>query len=181
MTTPLDTTAPPTFWGRDGAGDGYRAATVCRRGHEPSNGNEAYPAGDLGFCAKCGSGVLSGCLHCGKRIRGVSREITLGTRRPVTYAKHEFGFCDGCGEPYPWPTRQDLVYQLLNLLDEEGISERDRMAVTESLQELLDPLDGDDAKAENRAAAAVKKWAPGLLTGVGYPILSRLITDGLLH
>ena len=38
---------------------------------------------------------------------------------------------DGCGEPYPWASRQDRIYQLENLLDEEQIDEPIRLLVME--------------------------------------------------
>jgi hypothetical protein len=44
--------------------------------------------------------------------------------------------CDGCGAPHPWASREVLLFELENLLDEEGIDEADRLLVSADLQRL---------------------------------------------
>ncbi|MFB9339014.1 DUF2321 domain-containing protein [Actinoplanes octamycinicus] len=82
-------TTPPAFWGRDGQGDGFRAATVCRRRHEHELSLETYPGPDLGFCPLCGAQVLPDCTHCGKHLRGTSRSVTPVPGKAPAYGVHQ--------------------------------------------------------------------------------------------
>lgn len=177
MTTPQDPTAPPKFWGRDGQGNGYRAATVCKRRHEQSTYGETYPGSDLDFCPVCGADVLSACPSCGRRLRGLSRLSTARGAMP-TYGRHQWGFCDGCGESYPWATRQELIYKLQNLLDTADISDHDRLMVAEDLQRLQELDESDDSKDERgKLWSAIKRRAPGLFVGPGLQIATKVAGD----
>jgi hypothetical protein len=161
--TIVSRTTPPAFWGRDGAGDGFRAATVCRRRHEHEISLESYPGPDLGFCARCGAQVLPASTHCGKRLRGTSRTVTPRPGQAPTYKIHEWGFCDGCGEPYHWANREELISQLQNILDQtESVSERDRLAIMGDLERLktLDP--GEEPRTERRLLTAIKRGGADL-------------------
>jgi hypothetical protein len=179
MTTPLVTpTPPPSFWGRNSKGDGYRAATVCRRRHEHDLSLEIYPGNNLGFCAKCGAQVLPACPNCHKRLRGTVRTVTPPPGRPPAYEPHPWGFCDGCGEPYPWANREEIISQLQNILDQEdAVSEHDRLTIMEDLERLktLDP--GEDPKTERRLLASVKKGLPRFTRGLGAELLTKLIAE----
>ena len=54
-------------------------------------------------------------------------------RASPTYEIYEWSFCDGCGSPYPWAGREELISHLINLLGSQGISDHDRLIVTEHL------------------------------------------------
>lgn len=84
-------------------------------------------------------------------------------------------FCDGCGSPHPWAGRQERIYELENLLDEEDIDEADRLVVQEHLRKLqtLDP--DEDVEAERKLWQSVKKRAPGLISGPGQKIAVTII------
>ena len=45
-------------------------------------------------------------------------------------------FCDGCGAAYPWATREERIYELENLLDEQDIDDADRVVVSDNLRRL---------------------------------------------
>jgi hypothetical protein len=84
-------------------------------------------------------------------------------------------FCHACGSPYPWAGRQERVYQLQNLLDEEHLDEADALMVREQLDALLNPdLDEkEQAKRWKRIATA----APGFLEKASTnPIVTSLLT-----
>ncbi len=106
----------PTFWrpgetpGWGGPREGPRAAVVCRQGHPKDYKLTAPPVGDLGFCTKCGAALIGRCPVCNIRIPGVENVpgIALRYTRPPS-------FCDGCGQPYPWATREDYIAHLRNL------------------------------------------------------------------
>jgi hypothetical protein len=98
-------------------------------------------------CAKCGAAVLLGCTACGMRIRGgyfVPGVIGFSSKyKPPA-------FCDGCGAAHPWASRQERIYELENILDEQPeIDEADKIFLHERLAELR-AMDGSDAKAEER-------------------------------
>jgi hypothetical protein len=112
----------------------YKGAVVCRRGHV-----EAWNVGPgntmMGFperCPTCGANVLAGCPHCNWRIRG-------GYVIPAVPFVDEYirpSFCDRCGAAYPWATREERIYELENLLDEEDIDDADRVVVSDNLRRL---------------------------------------------
>jgi hypothetical protein len=167
-----DPGAPREFWRGSG---GYRAATVCRRGHPQSSGLTKYPAGELGRCPDCGANVLVACPRCGFRIRGGNDSTVSPPGHELSPGYSPPNFCDGCGAPHPWAPRQARLCELENLLDEEDIDEADRLVVTDHLRrrQSLDP--DEDLEQERRLWSAVKRRAPGLFAGSGKRILDTLI------
>jgi hypothetical protein len=160
MTNTQAPAEPAKFRGRDGSGDGYRYATVCRRRHEQSARGEDYPGDDLGFCPKCGANVLSSCPECGRRLQGMSRSLTAGRSEQATYKIHEWGFCDGYANPYPWANREEQISHLINMLDSEDMSGHDRLIVAENLQQLQQMTPGEDPERERKSWELVSKYAP---------------------
>jgi len=145
---------------------------VCRRGHVQENSLAVAPATDgLGFCPDCGASITARCGACGIRIRG--EYYTPG----VALIGFEFKpakFCDGCGEPYPWATRQDRIYQLENLLDEEEIDDYTKLLVREDLERLRESPDLDQ-DAQLAVWQRVRGRAPGLLAGGAWNIAQGLL------
>lgn len=128
-----------------------------------------------GRCPDCGAGILTACRHCGLRIRGTSRSRVL---RPGLNLSPDYSppsFCDGCGDPYPWASRQARIFQLENLLDEEDIDEAARLVVTEHLRQLQELAPDDDPEREQRLWKSVRRHAPGLFAGAGRQILTTVI------
>jgi hypothetical protein len=126
----------------------YEAAAVCRRGHvkterlKPSD----YHADDE-KCTKCGATVLVGCANCGLRIRGAYFADLADYALP--------SFCDGCGVAHPWATREQRIYELENILDEEDIDEANRVFIHDRLRELREAEDLD-VKREQQLWAQIK-------------------------
>lgn len=83
-------------------------------------------------------------------------------------------FCDGCGEPFPWATRQQLIYHLENLLDEENPEEATRLLVIQDLERLRPSDLGDKEQLE--IWLRIKNRAPGLLAGAAGKISQALLT-----
>jgi hypothetical protein len=168
------------FWrpGEPGGGydPGWQAATVCRRGHVQAFSLQEEPEpDDLGKCPRCGADVLSRCRNCGLRIRG--RKY-----RPQVISARGFSpppFCDGCGAAHSWATREQRLYELQNILDQEGIDEVDRLWIDEQ----MDRLRADDGsiteKQEKDIWVGVKKRAPGLFGTAGKAVLSGVISAGV--
>ncbi|MGN9809926.1 DUF2321 domain-containing protein [Micromonospora sp. BQ11] len=163
------------FWRGGGpSNDDYRAASVCRRGHAHSS-NLSEPLADPGRCPECGADILTACRHCGLRIRGTSRSRVL---RPGISLSPDYSppsFCDGCGDPHPWASRQARIFQLENLLDEEDIDEAARLVVTEHLRQLQELTPDDDPEREQGLWKSVSRHAPGLFAGAGKQILTSVI------
>ncbi len=174
---PQPPAADPSFWrpGEPGWGHrvrGYQAASVCKRGHsQETRLTEAPDPASLGFCPDCGAVILARCPACGIRIRG---ELHIPSQ---VWFEENFAprkFCDGCGEPYPWATWQDRIYQLENVLDEERIDEATKLLVREDLKRLRD-ADGMDQDAQLKIWRQVKDRAPGLLKGTALPVAQSLL------
>jgi hypothetical protein len=73
---------------------------------------------------------------------------------------------DGCGSPYPWATRDELIGHLINLLDSEEISDHDRLIVTEHLRKLQEMTPDEDPKKERQSWDVVRRYAPGVVKAV---------------
>lgn len=71
-------------------------------------------------------------------------------------------FCERCGEPYPWLSRQGRIYLLQNILDEATVSEAEKLRAREQLDALSDPDLGEEEQVERWArfkTAAPAVWA----------------------
>jgi hypothetical protein len=108
----------------------YRPAAICRRGHvitgaiDPTNPVQQR-------CHTCGAQVLTKCEGCGARLRGLPERVAGRLTPP--------DFCDECGSPHPWLTRQGRIYMLQNMLDEESLDPALALEVREQLEALTDP------------------------------------------
>lgn len=135
----------------------YRPAAVCKRGHLVTDDTTRH--GEIGNrCTVCGAPVLRACPVCEHRIRGDYHVegvavIGLAPRSPPN-------FCDGCGAAFPWVDRQGRIYELQNLLDEEGLDSASELIAREQLEALLN-ADINEEEAVRRWKK-VKELAPGL-------------------
>jgi hypothetical protein len=114
------------------------------------------------------------CPNCDLRIRGdhhIPGVIAVS-------AESRPSFCDGCGSAFPWATREERIYELENLLDEESIEEADRVVIQDQLRRLSDAAltEKDERQAWSvigrRAGAALKN--PSVVR-----VLEGLVTAGL--
>jgi hypothetical protein len=143
----------------------YTEAAVCRRGHV-ATGNTAeheVPA----RCSKCGANVLTACASCGTRIRGW--HVVPGVVGGSPYKPPEF--CDSCGSPHPWASRQARLWELENLLEGEEISDADRLMIREQIEQLQNPDLDEREQAEHwtrirKAAGAFKGPALAIFESV---------------
>lgn len=129
----------------------YNSAAVCRRGHIATNRIEYSEAPPPKRCAECGAEVMTECPHCSYRIRGAAVGFHGADEAPPD-------FCDKCGGPFPWLSRQGLIYQLENMLDDEDLDPATKLEVREQLEALTSP-DLDDEE-QLRRWAKVKELAP---------------------
>jgi hypothetical protein len=138
----------------------YEAAAVCRRRHVATQyikPDDTYP--DDEKCVKCGAAVLIGCVSCALRIRGdyfAPGVIGFGPS-PLP------SFCDGCGAAHPWATREERIFELENILDEEDIDEADRVFVHDRLRELREGQHLDE-KRERQVWAQIRDRSGKFLT-----------------
>jgi hypothetical protein len=87
-------------------------------------------------------------------------------------------FCDGCGAAHSWARREQRLYELQNILDQEEIDDVDRLWIDEQ----MDRLRADDGsiteKQEKDIWVGVRKRAPGLFGTAGKAVLSGVISAG---
>ena len=156
--------------------DYYRGAAVCRRGHvqtqyiDPTDGHKPIPDN----CPKCGARVLTGCPHCDLRIRGDHHFPGTfgigGYQRP--------SFCDGCGSALPWATREERIYELENILDEEDVDEADLIVIQAQLQRLQNS--GLSEREEKQVWETIKRRAGQAITsGPVLRVLEGLVSASL--
>lgn len=165
----------------------YLAAAVCRRGHVLDSRIEVYLSQheqgivlrveDWGVerdmrCLYCGAKVLFGCTSCPARIRGELRGV-------VQYEFQPPDFCDHCGAPHPWLSRQGRIYELMNILDEEDLDPADELAVREQLEPLANP-DLDDAEQERRWRR-VRELAPTLWEKSGAQRIIKTVVSAAIR
>jgi len=128
-------------------------AAVCRRGHVATSRAETVEYGVR--CKFCGSEVITACPACGERIPGMWQRVAAHYSPP--------DFCERCGEPYPWLSRQGRIYLLQNILDEADVSEAEKLRAREQLDALTDPDLGEEEQAERWAR--FRKAAPAVWAG----------------
>jgi hypothetical protein len=142
----------------------YQGAAVCRRGHAAST--ELNPLQVIwqgaANCPTCGARVLVGCETCGLRIRG--RYFIQGVWGSGNVAPEweRPSFCDECGSAHPWATREERIFELENILDQEGIDEADRVFIHDRLADLRD--DGIDEKRERQLWTQIRQRSAAFLT-----------------
>ncbi|WP_199516580.1 DUF2321 domain-containing protein [Nucisporomicrobium flavum] len=161
----------------------HHAAAVCRRGHEQTttlSPSDLYP--DDTKCPKCGARVLLGCTSCGLRIRGKFHiEPYMADKHSLDPEWERPTFCDGCGAAHPWATREERIFELENILDEEQIDEADRVFLHDRLAELR-ALDDVDDKRERQIWAQIKQRGGSFLTSAPVmQIVQNLITAKIRH
>jgi len=118
--------------------------------------------------------VLAACPACGWRIRGrpnrSGRLANAPSERP--------SFCDGCGTALPWASREERIFELENLLDEEDIGEADRVIISGHLQRLRDATLSE--KEERVAWEGVKSRAGKAITsGPVQRVLEGLVSAAI--
>lgn len=144
---------------------------------------QAPPGEALGYCVECGAVILGRCPVCRRRIRGelhVPKDDFM--RIPDAVASLEYEppvFCDHCGEPLPWASWADRIYQLENLLDDQDLDTADALLVLEDLERLRTAVDLDEAR-QMESWRRIKKRAPGLLADSGLAILRTVATTAIL-
>jgi hypothetical protein len=144
--------------------DGW-VAIVCKRGHIATRITEIYTIPEYGkYCQDCGAALYHRCPACARQLPLVNK----GAAAP--------SFCIGCGLPFPWATREDIVYHVQNQLDLQGLEEGDRRLLEDQLKELLKRP--EDKDAENRQVKALEKLRDAAPKAWKFaaPILDPLIT-----
>ena len=130
------------------------------------------------FCEKCGDEVETSCRECGAAVLGQMYEIlpVTGRKRLIAGAFQRPGFCSGCGGPFPWIDRAELISELVKKLDDEDLTPDEKLKAREQLEALADP---DLPEEEQRERwEKVRDLAPKVLTASGR-VLERLAGEAL--
>jgi hypothetical protein len=84
-------------------------------------------------------------------------------------------FCDSCGAPLPWASRQARIYELENLLDaDESVEEATRVRVREELERLARDDESDMTEETKRWQRVQRLW-PGMAS-MGQVVLTSVLT-----
>lgn len=157
-------------------GEFHEGAAICRRGHvetsflKPMDADKAIPEN----CPTCGARVLTACQHCDLRIRG--DHFIPGVAVISTYQRPSF--CDGCGSAFPWATREERIFELENLLDEEDIDEADQVVIQDQLRRLRNS--GLSEREEEQAWETIKRRAGKAITsGPVVRVLEGLVSAAI--
>jgi hypothetical protein len=107
-------------------------------------------------CPQCGAIVLTACPECGTRVRGDYDSpgvVALGF--PYDPPK----FCDECGAPFPWVGREERLYELENVMEQEpGLDEATKLWLREQIAHLHD-IEAMDPKAQRDVWQPIKDHA----------------------
>ena len=118
-------------------------AAVCKRGHVITGDMTTVHVAD--HCTDCGARVLTECPECRAYIRGLYH-LPSAADRHFEAPK----FCENCGAPFPWVGRQERIYELQNILDDdEDLDEATKLWVREMLDRVRD-ADPTDEKEQRR-------------------------------
>ncbi len=121
-------------------------------------------------CDTCGARVLSSCEQCGHRLKGRPVGVSMPVASP--------DFCDNCGAPHPWLSRQGRIYLLQGLLDDEQLDPATELEVREQLEELTSPeLDEDEQRV---GWERIRKLAPAFWESSGVrTVLESVVSAGI--
>ena len=178
MTEALAGQPPERMFWCPGEPEGRRAAVVCARGHVITAVLDVVP-GPLGtvygYCDKDGTALLARCVTCAIRIKG-----DRPPNRLATYAAYELpSFCDCCGEPHPWASREDRLTRLQHIASTEPDPDR-RKAVLSALEQLK--REGLRGRREAKLWKTVQEYAPEVIVQgweVARPLLSAFVKKKL--
>jgi hypothetical protein len=160
------------MWNDPRNSPGYRPGAVCRRGH-PVSSDLTYKSADR-FCSVCGAEVLMSCPNCNEPIQG--RYHTPNVTN-LAYKYIPKPFCGECGAALPWATRQQRLWELENILDQQDISEAQALLVREHLNSLRNGDLTDDEQSDRWIR--IKRLSPGLITA-GRSIIESVATAAAL-
>jgi hypothetical protein len=123
----------------------YYTAAVCRRGHIASSAAELTPPGPR--CEECGARIITACPQCSAALRGPVQRFGY----TFTYVPPDF--CVECGTPFPWASRDAIVYHIENQLEEQDdLTEGDRRSLLGQLRALA----GEDAADQPKQVSALQ-------------------------
>lgn len=104
------------------------------------------------FCGDCAAPVITACGECGRPIP--APDLLAGVYEANV-------FCEGCGQPFPWASREQRIGALLNLLDfEDALTQADRLEVIEAIAVLSVPDEPEEHQRQIAAGETIKRLAP---------------------
>ena len=107
-------------------------AQICLNEHVINSMARTYPSSDYKYCDECGAEIITACQKCNTPILGAHHTPDRGII--CDYSPPQF--CHDCGEPFPWTkSKLETAKELANRL--EGLSERDRDMLKESIENLI--------------------------------------------
>ena len=89
--------------------------------------------------------------------------------------EHPASFCWGCGEAYPWATRDERVGKLYDLIDHEDLDENTLLTVQEQIAVLSAPVDEETDEHRGRALERLRELVPKAYVAM-LPVLQGVAT-----
>jgi hypothetical protein len=122
------------------------------------------------YCGICGGQVLTECPSCSTPLLKI--KYLAGEREP-------YAFCSGCGESFPWATREQRVSKIRNLLNlDSTLSDSDRLELLDAIQELILPDTPETEGSKRNALELIRIKAPNAFRAA-QPILIPLFSSAL--
>jgi hypothetical protein len=139
---------------------GYDVAQICMNGHVANPASRAYPDPQRKFCAHCGAPLVQHCKACGAEIKGIYVDInSLYTENPARSYRPP-GYCEKCGEPFPWTeSKIGAAKDLIELA--EKLNDTEKATLAADLPDLV-----RDTPRTQVAATRFKKLAAKVGGGI---------------
>ena len=157
-----------------------RTLTAASRGAQVWSPDISTPRGAIReklapqYCGTCGAQALTQCPSCSTALLKI--KYLAGEREP-------YAFCSGCGQPFPWATREQRVSRMQNLLNlDTTLSDSDRLELVDAIQELVLPDTPETEKRKIKALELFKSKAPNAYRAaqpILMPLLSAVIQKAL--
>jgi hypothetical protein len=106
--------------------------------------------------------------------------VTTSCRASSVSPRPPGSFCDECGSASPWATREERIFELENLLDEEDIEEADRVVIQDQLRRVGNAVLTE--KDERQAWSVIGRRAGAALMSPSVArVLEGLVTAAVRH
>lgn len=110
----------------------FDIAQICLNGHVITEMAGGHPEYRKEFCIDCGEKTIMSCQNCNTNIKGYhSVPGVIGI-----FDYHKPKYCEKCGHPFPWTSRQlESAKELIDLTD--NLNTDEKAELKSSIDELV--------------------------------------------
>lgn len=111
----------------------FDIAQICLNGHVITEMAGDHPEYRKEFCTECGEKTITSCQNCNTNIKGYHRVSgVIGIFDDYDKPK----YCEKCGKPFPWTSRQlDAAKELIDLTD--NLNSEEKADLKSSIDDLV--------------------------------------------